>query len=95
MLAPEDAAEPFVSPFADGSSEDSSSSVGDDAPLTDSIDAVWTWSMDLCWCDQRPGVRRRVRGLTRGTCLGGFAIVCAAAAEPWMNAGWFVLMYAV
>ena len=36
-------------------------------------------------------------GLTRGrACLdGGDVMECAAAAEPWMNAGWLVLMYAV
>ena len=41
--------------------------------------------------------RREKGGLTRGrACLdGGDVMEWAAAAEPWMNAGWLVLMYAV
>ena len=50
----------------------------------------------LSWSVSAAGIEGNTAGRTRGTeGFGGFVIECAAAAEPWMNAGWFVLMYAV
>ena len=69
-------------PFVVGSSTDSSSSVGEAAPLRDSIEDGWC-SMDLCCCAQFGRCGEVKGGLTRGrTCFGGDVMACAAAADP-------------